>query len=275
MLLRKIYPRRLFIWTLVIIAVIGSRILFEIEKDKIELHTICIQESLQSVKSDTKSTDTSNWKTYRSEKYGIEFMYPQFEPLKNVEETGDILGTSFHLGLTTQLFISKTDLSLIDWFKKNIDDKNLNLTKANTYKLINYNGIPMLELDGQVPVEYEGFLGSEFIRKIDNKIVLISSGQDSDLWEQGYDSNEKISELLKIIVLSVKSINHDLSLLHSSCKSANKCPSPMQCVSYYGIAGPQIPAFQSCEIPCKTNSDCPNFLTCNTITDGPGQVCTK
>lgn len=67
----------------------------------------------------------------------------------------------------------------------------------------------------------------------------------------------------------------DLSLLHSSCKATNKCPSPMQCKSYYGIAGPQIPAFQSCEISCKINADCPNSLTCSFIADGPGQVCVK
>jgi len=44
-------------------------------------------------------------------------------------------------------------------------------------------------------------------------------------------------------------------------------------VTYYGIAGPQGPAFTSCENKCSGGQACPGGTKCTTIADGPGQVC--
>jgi hypothetical protein len=52
-----------------------------------------------------------------------------------------------------------------------------------------------------------------------------------------------------------------------------KCPAPLTCITYYGIAGPRGPAFTSCEIPCAGGAKCPKGQTCVVVADGPGQVC--
>jgi eight-cysteine-cluster-containing protein len=54
------------------------------------------------------------------------------------------------------------------------------------------------------------------------------------------------------------------------------CKPGQECISYYGIAGPQGPRFQSCEWRCvrgKANSGCPAGTSCVNIADGPGLVC--
>jgi eight-cysteine-cluster-containing protein len=55
-----------------------------------------------------------------------------------------------------------------------------------------------------------------------------------------------------------------------------KCAAGLSCVKYYGIAGPNGPAFTSCEIRCGLSGatkGCPAGQKCITIADGPGQVC--
>ncbi|MBI4067827.1 hypothetical protein HY413_00255 [Candidatus Kaiserbacteria bacterium] len=61
--------------------------------------------------------------------------------------------------------------------------------------------------------------------------------------------------------------------LHRSCKVDSDCDPAVQCISYYGVGGPQGGTFHSCEIQCTNNAQCPADLTCGTISDGPGQVC--
>lgn len=61
--------------------------------------------------------------------------------------------------------------------------------------------------------------------------------------------------------------------LHQPCTDDSDCDPGVQCVDYYGIAGPGGPLFQSCEIRCTKDSDCPSGLVCGAIADGPGQVC--
>lgn len=51
------------------------------------------------------------------------------------------------------------------------------------------------------------------------------------------------------------------------------CAAGFTCVSYYGIGGPSGPLFQTCEVPCTTDDDCPPEQTCVRIADGPGDVC--
>ena len=62
--------------------------------------------------------------------------------------------------------------------------------------------------------------------------------------------------------------------LHRDC-SSTACVFGQTCLSYYGVAGASGPRFSTCEIPCKTTSDCPagHGLACTTISDGPGTVC--
>ena len=62
------------------------------------------------------------------------------------------------------------------------------------------------------------------------------------------------------------------SRLHESCKTTS-CNAGLECVGYYGIAGRQGPYFQTCEIRCTHNSQCPSGTYCTFVADGPGQVC--
>ena len=63
------------------------------------------------------------------------------------------------------------------------------------------------------------------------------------------------------------------STVGSKCSASGECPNGLTCVKYYGIAGMNGPAFQTCEVRCSKKSKCPKGLTCRTISDGPGSVC--
>lgn len=56
---------------------------------------------------------------------------------------------------------------------------------------------------------------------------------------------------------------------------AGTCAAGLECVEYYGIAGPRGPKFTSCEIRCGGGKPCPSGQRCITIADGPGQVCRR
>ncbi|MGB1014426.1 MAG: hypothetical protein ACPG4T_09865 [Nannocystaceae bacterium] len=51
------------------------------------------------------------------------------------------------------------------------------------------------------------------------------------------------------------------------------CAAGESCLSYYGIAGPKGPRFQTCAIPCGPKRTCPKGKSCVTVSDGPGDVC--
>jgi hypothetical protein len=53
------------------------------------------------------------------------------------------------------------------------------------------------------------------------------------------------------------------------------CAEGLECVEYYGIAGPKGGKLTSCEIRCNVteSNTCPGDQQCVTISDGPGQVC--
>ena len=64
------------------------------------------------------------------------------------------------------------------------------------------------------------------------------------------------------------------SLVGTSCAPGSDCPQGLECLAYYGFAGPSGPTFHSCEIRCGSgHAPCPDGLTCTEIADGPGQVC--
>lgn len=52
-----------------------------------------------------------------------------------------------------------------------------------------------------------------------------------------------------------------------------KCADGLECIEYFGIAGPRGPKFTSCEIRCSKDQPCKKPQRCATIADGPGQVC--
>jgi hypothetical protein len=59
----------------------------------------------------------------------------------------------------------------------------------------------------------------------------------------------------------------------AKCGDGDTCAAGLECVKYFGIAGPRGPQFKTCEKRCKVTGDCPTGRSCRTIADGPGQVC--
>lgn len=57
------------------------------------------------------------------------------------------------------------------------------------------------------------------------------------------------------------------------CGEDDTCAPGLECVHYYGFAGPSGPEFKTCEIRCDGKASCPEGLSCATIADGPGAVC--
>lgn len=58
------------------------------------------------------------------------------------------------------------------------------------------------------------------------------------------------------------------------CGDGDACATGLQCLHYYGIAGPRGPELTSCETPCKDDKNaCTDGTKCVKIADGPGEVC--
>jgi len=57
--------------------------------------------------------------------------------------------------------------------------------------------------------------------------------------------------------------------LHQPCTPGAPCDHGQLCLEYTGIAGQPL---ASCEIPCSFKSDCPEPLSCTTVSDGPNQL---
>jgi|GEM_PF-2713885 len=63
----------------------------------------------------------------------------------------------------------------------------------------------------------------------------------------------------------------EVGALGQACGEDGTCADGLECMKYYGIAGPNGPEFTSCEMRCEAG--CPTGTECVTISDGPGQVC--
>src|SRR3990167_2125855 len=73
---RVIYPNRWFIWTIVACLVAGILVWWQVTLYSLdqELASQLAPEPHRKVAS--TGIDTTDWKTYRNEKYGFEFRYP-------------------------------------------------------------------------------------------------------------------------------------------------------------------------------------------------------
>jgi hypothetical protein len=58
-----------------------------------------------------------------------------------------------------------------------------------------------------------------------------------------------------------------------NCGPGDVCGSGLECITYLGVAGARGPEFKTCELRCSDTQPCPAGKQCNTIADGPGQVC--
>jgi hypothetical protein len=65
------------------------------------------------------------------------------------------------------------------------------------------------------------------------------------------------------------------ALTGGECGAGDACPSPAQCITVVGMAGPDS-ARKECWVTCakEDSSDgCPSGTTCTFMHDGPGRVC--
>jgi hypothetical protein len=55
----------------------------------------------------------------------------------------------------------------------------------------------------------------------------------------------------------------------------DRCEAGLECIKYYGFAGPAGPQFTACEVRCQVDGKptCPSGQNCVIISDGPGSVC--
>ncbi|MEW5849212.1 MAG: hypothetical protein AB2A00_10370 [Myxococcota bacterium] len=58
-----------------------------------------------------------------------------------------------------------------------------------------------------------------------------------------------------------------------TCGAGDACASGLECIHYYGVAGPSGPEFRTCEKRCTADADCGFGSACVNVTDGPGRVC--
>jgi eight-cysteine-cluster-containing protein len=52
-----------------------------------------------------------------------------------------------------------------------------------------------------------------------------------------------------------------------------RCAPGLECLTFFGVAGPKGGTQNSCELRCGGGRQCPRGQSCATISDGPGSVC--
>ena len=135
------------------------------EGDKTETKS---EEKIESEKSDIKD-ETSNWKTYRNEKYGFEFRYPTLAKLSSFHADGDILDhiqiefeeeSSFYNTASIAILIYKKGIFNLDKIYPPKDAEKCRLYQRTT-QLINKKEVDVINIGhcpptvGFGPFEYE------------------------------------------------------------------------------------------------------------------------
>lgn len=262
---KVLYPHRWFVWTIVISVLTALALLWAIELYRIDI--AYQRDSFDAQFLDTfnrlhgQRAEMSNSQTvYRNDQYGFLFILPKswkgYTVVPGTREirdvaSGDVVAT-----------IPTLRIRHPEWTAQNPYED----APVNVYTLAQWSKIQ----DGTYSAGAAPIPPSELGRN--NAYVFGLPARYNYDYSTGWEEVEQIfvGEPLKAFDVII-----DFSLLHSSCKTTGACEAPFQCVSYYGIAGPQIPVFKTCEIQCGTQSDCPTGLTCAVIADGPGRVCTK
>lgn len=168
--------------------------------------------------------ETSTWQIYRNEEYRFEFKYPTLGKMMRITDTKRIPGEGLDIHIDRwsekrreystcfRMFITLNPehFDLEAWFSKNIDvDDSLKKNNNYEYKRLS-NGMEILTLNNlSFPPGYLESLGpidDAYITMspFRDYIVFFSRGQNYDLRDLGYDTNEKIRELENQILSTFK-----------------------------------------------------------------------
>lgn len=165
----------------------------------------------------------ANWQTYRNEEYGLEFMYPTFGQSSNVDiQTRDEGIVLFDIELLSKthgelisqfgfsLIKNNDNLSLLDWFRQNIDLSGTLLLSGAFVQQKLANGMDVLVLVGPITGEHLELSGPVAVfyalSPSGDTIISISQSQVHELYQYGYD-NDAQDALLKGILSSLKFID--------------------------------------------------------------------
>ncbi|MEK7576761.1 MAG: hypothetical protein AAB482_03650 [Patescibacteria group bacterium] len=145
----RIHPNRWLIWTIVVAVVVAIILVwtitifsiekeFEISPDQITLalHMRLRRMPIVPVLDTSQQLDTSNWKTYRNEKYGFEFKYPS--NFRNpIEKKNGIDFGNVHFGYDEDIRLS---VGVGGRDVQNIDQLIQELQKEESTPVLAYGG---------------------------------------------------------------------------------------------------------------------------------------